>query len=544
MVDNSVEKGRERDAQIRLQEVALAKQLISERSHPLDLVREFISNMAAREVGAKEISLTYFKHPEFGHVFEFRDDGCGMDYTDDLSRPGRLDRFLSLGFSAVAGLVSDEFGWKGLGSKLAFQSRKIHIETWSGSGPLLKVDVNEPWETINKLLMPRPQLSEFNPTAQKRGTTITVYGHPPFQTSQDEEFYSFEYIKNYILHRTFVGFTRGREAAPKVFLNVSGTKEELKVGFPVLRYLEQGEPPEGTVFIRGVQRSKNLPGTNRSVSLTFKGLYTLDRNEFGLDANAMNTGLLLSIKGIPYFDLELRDFTRGGLATVPGPGNCSIICECDSIHDSMNIARSGYNDSEATRLFETILKDTLEEFGKSPEYRAFFEVSLARKRVYSADELGQRKARLQSRTQEYVYVEVPNQGGRFVHRRPENEQDTLAVLWKLEMLGALPFARFVTLEHGSSGPDLVAHFQETAQNEPEHFITVEAEYLFTNYEAHGHYPGQSPVVICWDLGRRPKVPIEPTSKPYKFTGKAGETLLRIFCLSKLENIRIRPGAAP
>jgi len=44
-----------------------------------------------------------------------------MDYTGDVKNPGRLDKFLNLGLSTIVGLKSDEFSFKGMGSKLAYQ---------------------------------------------------------------------------------------------------------------------------------------------------------------------------------------------------------------------------------------------------------------------------------------------------------------------------------------------------------------------------------------------------------------------------------------
>ena len=49
------------------QEVALMKQLIKEQSHPLELLRELISNAGAHQVGAKSINVTYYVHPKYGH---------------------------------------------------------------------------------------------------------------------------------------------------------------------------------------------------------------------------------------------------------------------------------------------------------------------------------------------------------------------------------------------------------------------------------------------------------------------------------------------
>ena len=56
-------------------------QLIRGGNHPLDLLRELISNAAAREVKARNIWVRCYSHPEH-YVFEVKDDGIGMDYTE------------------------------------------------------------------------------------------------------------------------------------------------------------------------------------------------------------------------------------------------------------------------------------------------------------------------------------------------------------------------------------------------------------------------------------------------------------------------------
>ena len=257
-------------------EVALMKQLILERTHPLELLRELLSNSGAREVGARNIHITYYVHPEYGHVFEVRDDGCGMNFTNDPRLPGRLDRFLGLGLSAIAGLKADEFAWKGLGSKLAYHSRRVEIETYNGK-KAYSVIVNEPWKTIEDGKKPRPSVSEISPTpGQPTGTVIRVFGHPPHR----QESFTFEQIRDYLTHRTFVGFTREREAPPRITLTVHTRTEEIPFGFPEFKNLPE-EAPEGTVIVEPFVVTRNLPGTNRNVQVLLKGFYTWDEHRFG-----------------------------------------------------------------------------------------------------------------------------------------------------------------------------------------------------------------------------------------------------------------------
>jgi len=112
-----IAKSTSREVDIIRQEIAIFKNLIKERKQPLDLIRELLSNAGAREVQATRIEISYTKDRE-GHIFEVVDNGCGMNFTGRQDLPGRLDRFLGLGLSAIVGQQADEFSWKGLGSKL------------------------------------------------------------------------------------------------------------------------------------------------------------------------------------------------------------------------------------------------------------------------------------------------------------------------------------------------------------------------------------------------------------------------------------------
>jgi hypothetical protein len=87
-------------------EISVMRQIILERVHAFDLLRELISNAAAREVTATEINIKYTVD-DSGHVFEVKDNGCGMNYTGDKQIPGRLDRFFGLGLSSIVGIKGE-----------------------------------------------------------------------------------------------------------------------------------------------------------------------------------------------------------------------------------------------------------------------------------------------------------------------------------------------------------------------------------------------------------------------------------------------------
>ncbi len=78
--------------------IALIKQIVQNRGHPLDIIREALSNSCAREVKASFFKITIFYDGMYGWSFIFEDDGIGMDYTGEKEpeKQGRLDRFLEV----------------------------------------------------------------------------------------------------------------------------------------------------------------------------------------------------------------------------------------------------------------------------------------------------------------------------------------------------------------------------------------------------------------------------------------------------------------
>lgn len=524
-----------KDVDLIIHEVALMKQLIKERSHPLSLLRELISNAGAKEVGATEIKIKYTIDEE-GHIFEVADNGCGMDYTGQAIIPGRLDKFLGLGLSTIVDIKSDEFSWKGLGSKLAYQSRKIEIDTWYGKDEAIKVEVNEPWSSIERNLIPKPKIFLYKPEeGRKTGTSIRVFGHPPHRK---EKPFTLEEIRKFLLHRTFIGFTRERENKPEISLSVLGQKEPIIFGFPELRFAGGAT---GTVFVNE-QNIVTKSGTNISIVVRMKGFYTWDEEHYGLDKNQMNTGLILSVKGIPYFNLSMGEYGSKNLKTArPGVDKCCLVVECDQIQEEMNISRSGLVDSERTDLFKKAVSGIFQKIEASPEYLKFRRVPEERKTIAGAEALESKKRNLESENQRWVIYQSSESEETFIlAREPENENDVLCLLWKLEALGALPFKKFQTLGHAGYGPDLIVHFQEDAYSNPDRYTSIEVENRFYNYKPHGHKPSQYPRVICWDLGSTPKIPLSPTDKKYKHTAVRENFQVHIYSIRLMDGIKVIP----
>jgi len=515
-----------------ISEISVMKQLIQERIHPLDLIRELISNAGAREVGATEIRINYYVNQD-GHVFEVSDNGCGMCYSGDRNLPLRLDRFLGLGISAIIGEKADEFSWKGLGSKLAYQSRRVEIETYANNSPeVYKAEIQEPWSSIERNLVPKPRIYRFPPeTGRHTGTTVKVFGHPPHRR---EKPFTLKEIETFLRHRTFVGFTQKRENMPHICLTVSGQEKDLQFGFPELRLAEECD---GTQVVSESYDAKQ-DGTNLKLHITMKGFYTWDAEKYGLDKNALNVGLVLSVKGIPYFALNMEQYGSQSLRTTnPGEKKCCFIVECDNIQEQMNISRSGLIDHARTEMFRNAVCTLFRKIESSQQYLDFRRISKKRKVVASAHALEDKKRSLESAAQRWV-IYTNDQGNRtLLGREPENEQDTLSILWKLEALGGLPFAKFQTLAHAGQGPDLIVHFQEDDESQPDRYTVVEAERFFYNYKLHGHTSSQYPRVICWDIGTK-AVAVEDTKKSHKKTAYIDGVQVNIFCIRHMPRISV------
>jgi hypothetical protein len=524
-------------------EVSIFKQLIKERKEPLDLVRELLSNSGAREVGAKNIEISYTKDKE-GHIFEIQDDGCGMDYSGKVDIPLRLDRFLGLGLSGIIGKEADEFSWKGLGSKLAYQSRRVEIETSPGGNqPLMEVRINEPWETINNNKLPRPRITEHPPEG-RHFTKIRVVGHPPHRLEQP---FSFQEIKTFLFHRTFAGFTRRRELEPRITLSVLGTVEDLGFGFPEFRGIDFDNFPlsglkldesNDTLFI-------NVgPKSSKQKQVRIKGFITWDAYKFGLSSDNLNIGLILSVKGIPYFSLSMEEYGSSIIRTArPGEKKVCLILECDWIQDDMNISRSGLVDSPNSLELKRVATEIFHQIETSPEFLTFRTIPEKGKVEIQSGILAEQKKLIEQKDQMWVvYQDIANEKPPVVLlREPKNEQEVNAIIWKMEAIGALPFAEFRSLAYigASKGPDMLANFLEEKSGEPNRAAVIEVEHNFYNYKTHGHAPSQYPKVICWDIpqsGRKAK--IVKTQKAYKWTFSTTDYQVHIYVIKNMPGIRV------
>ena len=310
------------------------KQIMESRSHTLDMLREAISNMLAPEVNATSAAIQHYSHPDYGSSFIFKDDGIGMEYTGDPDKPERLDRFIGLAFSKAAGLDADYWGWKGLGSKLLLNCTRLILETWTGhiETPLFGLIIynprtcllSEPPVAPDYYLTQRPALP-----SDTKGTRIEVLGF-----DGGRKLYSIEDISRYVYWNTAIGLTRHMDSLPNVFLKVNADEKHLPIGYQLItiQYNESGDRDWRTVAVDPpieITDTYDLDGKKYPITVCLKGGFTLDTGRFGLSAYKYNTGLRLSVKGIPYFQLPFYEYKGNNF--VQYKDLCSFVIECDSI---------------------------------------------------------------------------------------------------------------------------------------------------------------------------------------------------------------------
>jgi len=239
------------------------------------------------------------------------------------------------------------------------------------------------------------------------------------------------------------------------------------------------------------------------VEVILKGGFTLDTGIFGLSSRRYNTGLRLSIKGIPYFQLPLYEYKGNKFNQYKDL--CSFVVECDALEPKLNMDRSNisnqYGDDLIVKTFRKLTAKCFDEFAESHNYINFEQKRRNEDEISKASALRVRQEALSDKDQEYVCIEY-NEEIHAIHKAPASEHDTLALFWKLESFQILPFAKFITLEHtAQSGIDVIATYQIDEQSTLNQFVSIEFEYAFGNFIRHGHNPKQTSMIICWTVDK-------------------------------------------
>lgn len=519
---------------VRISGPSLIKQAVQNRKHPLDMVREALSNSCAEQVGATKVILTIYKHPDYGATFSFFDDGIGMDYTAS-GETGRLNRFLNLGFSGVIGIHADEFGWKGLGAKLMYWCRQLTIETVSSKDrKRYRVDVTDPMGALEQPqpILPEPMVAAFPVReGEPSYTKITVNGYDGGRWIRD---YELDKLKVYLFHRTIVGCTR-KERAEKLPVIVLKHPDGDETPSPGYRFIQPPAPsPQSwrTVVIDPIAIRQQADDSKNTVEVILRGGFTLDTGspgtEFSITPGNMNVGLNCSVLSIPYFPLDFKDF-RGEFK--PASKLCNFVVECDQLN--LNMERSSYVADSISRAFEAAVRKAVARVKENKAYQDWVMNEEKLRREELSESLNDRKQRLQNPAQRWVYVDDNP-----IHVEPGNEKDTLAVLWKLEGRGKLPFYYFRSLQHTSlEGIDLICEYQEKKESQKRLFESVEVEFRLENYLDHDHVASQTGLIFCWDA--KPNGDLKRVTD-YEYLWHIQGSVVPVYVISKFPGIDVKP----
>jgi hypothetical protein len=507
----------------------LVSQVIESRRDSRDIIREFLSNSAAQEVDAKNIRIVYYNDPNYGPSLIFSDDGIGMDYTGDMDHPGRLDKFMAVAYGAHAGFSSDEFGYKGLGSKLSQNCRRLEVRTcFRTNNENYLVFVDEPIKILRENKQPVYKIIK-GAGLPYHGTEIKVLG---YEYGANSKLYIKERLLTYLYFNTIVGITKER-IMPKIDLKVDNDESVLKTGF---RYIKEPNPKSWKTYAIIEPIEKIIERNENRIKVILKGGYTLETGDQSITDDftlrSGTCGLFLSIKGIPYVPLDINTF-RGSFSSLQYKF-CRFVAECDELFDHMDFARSTYLENEVTKLFEEALRGCFNSLSETPEYKKFLKEREEQSRKDERESLDKRREILQKPDQKYLFY-----NNNKIHRVPSNEHDTLALLWKLEGANALPFDHFLSLEHTpQAGIDIIAEYRELETSQTKYFAPIEVEYILENFNLHGHSSQQVEAIICWEINDEINCR-KDEAKPYKYYKNISGQEVPIFVLSKIEKIDIR-----
>jgi hypothetical protein len=515
--------------------VGFIAEIINNIGDQRDIIRELLSNAASKEVGAKQVNIRVYES-DLGLAITVADDGCGMNYTKDNKLPGRLDKFLNAAQGKQSGFGSDEFGAKGLGTKLLYNSEYVEVETYDGGPTLYRVLLYSPYKTViedKKIASPlvHPITASGIPEL-KKGTKITVKGWARLQSIPKD--FKLERLEKYLKYSTVLGYTkridsRG-EPFPKFVISVSAQSKELNAGFPYLTAEEKTQDIEEikTVVFGPIEVEKRAH-SGKPVRVILKGGITTDTGKFQLTAPDTG-GVWLALNGIPYFRLPTNEYARKLNLT---DDFVRFVAECNDVN--LNLSRSDFSYDANYEAFEDALSEAFNSIKQDPKFQKFYQNRNRVLRIKLQIRMNMKKQEFRSEDKRYVWHK-----GRMLLAEPESEYDTAALLWILEGANALPFEKFKTLQYPGyrEGVDLLVDYQEEKDTEEHQCVYVELEKLFSNFIRHKHEVGQMSVAFCWklDKGKVSLGKLESTKKPYKHVYTFGEYSLRVFEISQFPEI--------
>lgn len=192
---------------------------------------------------------------------------------------------------------------------------------------------------------------------------------------------------------------------------------------------------------------------------------------------------------------------------VPQPRSWLSSCH-DNLHwiveiGSQELRQAIMHRAPTRKLISQLVKsvnDALADVMRTDSFRDFERELQRKQQTKAANRLKQRQRRAQLASK-VIFKGEP------LMLVPENENEVLALLCKLESRRALPFHEFILLEYTARvGIDAIGTYQIKETDVPAQFASIELEHYFENFLDHEHPPSLVNLLICWDFrdGEAPK----------------------------------------
>ena len=132
--------------------------------------------------------------------------------------------------------------------------------------------------------------------------------------------------------------------------------------------------------------------------------------------------------------------------------------------------------------------------------------------------------------------------GEPILQEPQSEKDVLALYFKLEGAGVLPFESCCVLEHTPArGTDAIGHFRVASADAINQYAPIEFEHRFANFVTHGHSVRHVDLVICWSASSKDL--LRATKQPWLMThsGADVDKTIPVLVLSRIPELEVRDG---
>lgn len=232
---------------------SIFREVASNISNPLEIIREAISN--SDDANASKINICIDRNLNGQLTISIEDNGDGMNVDG-------IHRFFNLGFSDKS---TNKIGEKGVGTKIFYKSEAIHIETHDKQGNLYIADMLNPWDKLQKNIVPEYVIQELESDG-KRGTKVVITS---YKADSPENFFNLESIKDYIQWFTIGGSFRN------IFANRVNVKKQINNIDIVPQIIIEDRINEKSELISGIHQFEE-PNENIRLYNSTDRLYTSD----------------------------------------------------------------------------------------------------------------------------------------------------------------------------------------------------------------------------------------------------------------------------